>query len=108
MEIIRQYSDRQEVYSIDESFIEWTGFRHFDLNQMATQLRQQVLRWVGILVGIGIGQTKTLAKFANRLSKKHGDFRGHGICNLSALPSESLENYLAQFPFEDVWGIGRR
>ena len=108
MEIIGQYSDRQEVYSIDESFIEWTGFGHFDLNQMATQLRQQVHRWVGIPVGIGIGQTKTLAKVANRLSKKHPDFRGHGICNLSALPSESLDDYLAQFPVEDVWGIGRR
>ena len=28
MAIIGEYSDRQEVYSIDESFIEWTGFRY--------------------------------------------------------------------------------
>ena len=38
MSIIGEYSDRQEVYSIDESFIEWTGFRHFDLDLMASQL----------------------------------------------------------------------
>jgi DNA polymerase V len=108
MEVIGQYSDRQEVYSIDESFIEWTGFKHFDLQQMASQLRRQVGRWTGIPVGIGIGQTKTLAKVANRLSKKHPDFRGQGICNLSALTSEALQGYLAQFSVEDVWGIGRR
>ena len=108
MEIIGQYSDRQEVYSIDESFIEWTGFGRFDLGEMATRLRRRVGRWTGIPVGVGIGQTKTLAKAANRLAKKHADFRASGICNLAMLAPEARAAYLAGLPVEDVWGVGRR
>ena len=108
MAIIGEYSDRQEVYSIDESFLEWTGFRYFDLDRMATQLRQQVGRWTGIPVGIGIGPTKTLAKVANRLAKRHADFQPTGICNLTALPAPAIERYLSQITVGDIWGIGRR
>ena len=108
MEVIGQYSDRQEVYSIDESFIEWSGCRHFDQDRIAAQLRRQVSRWTGIPVGIGIGQTKTLAKLANRLAKKHPDFSAGGICNLAAHSAYATENYLAQIPVGDVWGIGSR
>jgi DNA polymerase V len=108
MSIIGEYSDRQEVYSIDESFIEWTGFRHFNLDDMAFKLRQQVHRWVGIPVGIGIGQTKTLAKVANRLAKKHPAFKAQGICNLTTLPPADLEGLLKGFEVGDIWGIGRR
>ena len=108
MAVIGQYADRQEVYSIDESFIEWTGFRYFDLDHMATQLRQQVGRWTGIPVGVGIGATKTLAKVANRLAKRHADFRASGICNLTALPAPVVEHYLSALPVGDIWGIGSR
>jgi DNA polymerase V len=108
MAIIGAYSDRQEVYSIDESFLEWTGFRYVDLDKMATALRQQVGRWTGIPVGIGIGATKTLAKIANRLAKRHPDFTATGICNLTALPAPTIERYLSAIAVADVWGIGSR
>lgn len=108
MSIIGEYSDQQEVYSIDESFIDWTGFRHFNLDELAMQLRQQVNRWIGIPVGIGIGPTKTLAKLANRLAKRHPAFQDQGICNLTALPMPVVQAFLAATPSEDVWGIGSR
>jgi DNA polymerase V len=108
MSIIGTYSDQQEVYSIDESFIEWTGFRHFDLDQMASQLRRQAHRWVGIPVGIGIGSTNTLAKVANKLAKKHPAFKSQGICNLTTLPAARVQDFLAETPPQDIWGIGSR
>jgi DNA polymerase V len=108
MAIIGKYSDRQEVYSIDESFIEWTGFRYFDLDRLAAAIRKQVGRWIGIPVGIGIGATKTLAKVANRLAKRHADFQSSGICNLTSLPALVVERYLSALPVGDIWGIGRR
>ena len=108
MAIIGKYSDRQEVYSIDESFIEWTGFRYFDLDRLAAAIRKQVGRWIGIPVGIGIGATKTLAKVANRLAKRHADFQSAGICNLTSLPALVVERYLSALPVGDIWGIGRR
>lgn len=108
MAVIGAYSDRQEIYSIDESFIEWTGFRHFDLDRLAGELRRQVGRWIGIPVGIGIGATKTLAKVANRLAKQHPDFRPRGLCNLAALSPAATDGYLSQVRVEQVWGIGAR
>lgn len=108
MAVIGAYSDRQEIYSIDESFIEWTGFRHFDLDLMASELRRQVGRWTGIPVGVGIGATKTLAKVANRLAKQHPDFRPAGLCNLTSLPPATVDGYLSRIPAGEVWGIGAR
>ncbi|MFN5746312.1 MAG: Y-family DNA polymerase, partial [Methylococcaceae bacterium] len=108
MTVIGGYSDQQEVYSIDESFIEWTGFGRYDLNQLAREMRHKVQQWVGIPVGIGIGQTKTLAKLANRLTKKHPDFRAAGVCNLADLAPHTVEAYLAELEVGDVWGIGSK
>ena len=108
MSVIGLYSDHQEIYSIDEAFIEWTGFSTLELGALATRLRQQVIRWTGIPVGIGIGHTKTLAKFANHLAKKHPDFKASGICNLAALETDALKDYLLETPTHAIWGIGRR
>lgn len=108
MSIIGEYSDKQEIYSIDESFIEWTGFEGLGIDSMAARLRAQVLKWIGIPVGIGIGSTKTLAKAANRLAKKHPDFKAAGICNLTSLTFERQTDYLSQLEVGDVWGIGNR
>jgi|UniRef100_UPI003FA39383 DNA polymerase V len=108
MSVIGQFSDRQEIYSIDESFIEWTGFHRFDLTTLARDLRQRVKRWVGIPVGVGIGSTKTLAKAANRLAKNHPDFKAHGVCNLLDLPESLQDSYLARLAVGDVWGVGAR
>lgn len=108
MSIIGQYAERQEIYSIDESFLEWSGFRHFDVEKTAATLRLQVERWVGIPVGVGIGETKTLAKLANRLAKKHPDFQTLGYCNLPDIQPRQKQRYLQETPIDEVWGIGRR
>ncbi|WP_347259115.1 Y-family DNA polymerase [Methylocaldum sp.] len=108
MAVIGQFSDRQEMYSIDESFLEWTGFHRFDLTGLAMDLRRRVKQWVGIPVGVGIGATKTLAKAANRLAKKHPDFKAQGVCNLLALPKTIQDVYLKRLEVGDVWGVGPR
>ena len=108
MTIIGQFSPEQEVYSIDESFLRFAGFDHWDLTEHARALRARVLRWIGLPVGVGIGTTKTLAKLANRLAKKHPDFRAEGVCNLLEVSAERQASYFAELGVEDVWGIGRR
>lgn len=57
----------QEIYSIDESFIGLQGVRG-DLTQRSHAIRDRIHQWVGIPCGVGIGQTKTLAKLASRSS----------------------------------------
>lgn len=79
---------RQEIYSIDESFIDLTGVRG-DLVERSHKIRSRILQWVGIPCGIGIGATKTLAKLANHIAKtaerKPGSYPEHlaQVCNLA-------------------------
>ena len=108
MTIIGQFSPEQEIYSIDESFLRFAGFDHWDLTQQGRELRARVLQSIGLPVGVGIGATKTLAKLANRLAKKHPDFRAEGVCNLLEVSADRQAGYLAELGVEDVWGIGRR
>lgn len=108
MTVIGQFSPEQEVYSIDESFLRFTGFDQWDLTEQGRRLRERVWQWTGLPVGVGIGATKTLAKFANRLAKRHPDFKGVGVCNLLDLSSARQHGYCAASPVDAVWGIGGR
>jgi DNA polymerase V len=106
----------QEVYSIDESFIDLTGVRG-DLVARSHKIRSRILQWVGIPCGIGIGTTKTLAKLAklaNHVAKtaerKPGSYPAHlaQVCDLTALKLSELEAVLAATPVNEVWGVGRQ
>jgi DNA polymerase V len=103
----------QEIYSIDESFIEMTGVRG-DLVERSHRIRARILQWVGIPCGIGIGATKTLAKLANHISKsaerKPGSYPDHmaQVCNLAALSPQALDAVFAATAVNEVWGVGPR
>ena len=103
----------QEIYSIDESFIGLQGVRG-DLTKRAHAIRARINQWVGIPCGVGIGQTKTLAKLANHIAKtaerKPGSYPAElaQVCNLAALPPQDLDDVLATTLVEEVWGVGRR
>jgi DNA polymerase V len=107
MSLIGQYAPEQEIYSIDESFLRFRGFRDWDLTTHGIRLRQQVRQWTGIPVGVGIGPTKTLAKLANRLAKRHPDFKAFGVCNLQDIEPWNQIRYFSEVEVEDLWGISR-
>lgn len=103
----------QEIYSIDESFIDLTGMRD-DLTLRSQRVRARLLQWIGIPCGIGIATTKTLAKLANHVAKtaerKPGSYPQEcaRVCNLATLPASDLDAVLAATDLGEVWGIGRR
>lgn len=68
MSVAGSFAPRQEVYSIDESFLDFTGVQG-DLVPICREVRARVLQWVGIPTCVGIGPTKTLAKLANHIAK---------------------------------------
>ena len=105
MRIIAQYSPIQEVYSIDESFIDLEGLP-FDLVTHMQSLRRQVRRWTGIPVCVGMGSTKVLAKLANRIAKKYLKF--NGVFDIDALPYDRYRRLLRSVEVGDLWGIGRQ
>lgn len=104
---------RQEIYSIDESFIELGGVQG-DLVERGHKIRDRILQGLGIPCGIGIGATKTLAKLANHVAKtaerKPGSYPDHlaQVCNLEALSKGELEAVMAGTDVGEVWGVGRQ
>jgi len=113
MSIAAGLGPHQEVYSIDESFIDLVGVRG-DLTARSREVRARILQWTGIPTGIGIGATKTLAKLANFVAKtaerKPGSYPIElaQVCNLAALPASDLDAVFAATPVGEVWGVGRR
>ena len=104
MNTLSSFSPSQEVYSIDECFVDLTGVPK--LREVSYAMRQRVGQWVGMPVCVGIGPTKTLAKLANHVAKKHP--RSKGVFSYNALTAEQKTRLLAQLPVEEVWGVGRK
>jgi DNA polymerase V len=106
--ILREYSPNVEVYSIDESFLGLNGLDGLwpSFTSMGQSMRQRVLQWTGLPVCVGIGPSKTLAKLANHIAKKHSRF--HGVCDLAAMQPAERDELLAGIEAGEVWGVGRR
>lgn len=94
-----------EVYSIDESFLDFSSMlKYYDLPEYARNIVYTVRKNTGIPVSMGIAPTKTLAKVANKFAKKHPGYKG--VC---IIDTESKRKRALQLTgIGDVWGIGRR
>ena len=68
-----------------------------------TGARFAVYRETHLTVGVGIAQTKTLAKLANHAAKSGRRPAALLICHV-----ERQRKLMALVPVEDVWGVGRR
>ncbi len=106
MAILSQFSPDQEIYSIDECFLDLTGFQSLSLVDYGQEIRQRVKLWTGLPVCVGIGSTKTLAKLANHLAKKNPVF--NSVCNLNSMNPKEQDRWLSHTPVGEVWGIGIR
>lgn len=106
MSMLARFSPYQEIYSIDECFLDLTAHTHLDLTDYAQSMRQQIRQWLGLPVCVGIAPTKTLAKLANHIAKKNDTW--HGVCDLTTLDAKALHHTLAHIDVSEVWGVGRR
>ena len=113
MSVVAALGHRQEIYSIDESFIDLSGVSG-DLTKRARDIRARVNQWVGIPTCVGIAPTKTLAKLANLIAKqaerKPGSYPAElaQVADLSRLSTAALDALLAATSVGEVWGVGRR
>lgn len=103
MNILSGYSHKQEIYSIDECFIDLSHVA--DLRSVAYEIYDRVKNWTGIPVCVGIASTKTLAKLANHIAKNHP--RSQGVFNYLALNPKQQASILGKIAVGEVWGIGR-
>ena len=100
---LQEFSPHVEPYSIDESFLDLTGFDHLDLTEYGRAIRATVRQYTGIPTCIGIGPTKTLAKLANRIAKDVKELGG--VCDLT--DPAARERILPTVPVSEVWGMGK-
>lgn len=106
MTTLEEMSPRCEIYSIDEAFCDLTGVRNCqNLEDFGREIRATLLLRTHLTVGVGIAQTKTLAKLANHAAKKWQRQTG-GVVDLSNV--EKQRKLMAYFPVDEVWGVGRR
>jgi DNA polymerase V len=106
--VIAQFSPEQEIYSIDETFLDLTGFNR-DLVAYGQEIRQRVRQWTGIPVCVGIGSSKTLAKLANHCAKKaHLPSMADGVTDLNQLSASGLRKLFSRIEVGEVWGVGRK
>ncbi len=97
--------DKVEVYSVDECFLDFSEFDKDKLQQIALDIKETVEQWTGIKVTVGVAPTKTLAKLANKLSKKNKiETQGVMVLDTAAKITDALE----RTPVGDIWGIGRQ
>ena len=105
MALLSRFSPDQEIYSIDESFLDLTTFKSKDLIKYGQQIKTKIKQWTGLPVSIGISSTKTLSKLANHIAKKNASFKG--VCNLNVMDEDTLDAWMSHIPVSDVWGVGR-
>lgn len=103
MTVLGSFVEESEIYSIDESFLSFEGFQNYDLYNYGEKIVKTVGRGTGIPVSLGIAETKTLAKVANKFAKKHPGYRG--VCIIDS--NEKRETALKLFDVADAWGIGK-
>jgi len=106
MTTLEEMSPRCEIYSIDEAFCDLTGVRSCrNLEDFGREIRATLLLRTHLTVGVGVAQTKTLAKLANHAAKRWQQQTG-GVVDLSNVDKQ--RKLMAVLPVDETWGIGRR
>ena len=113
MAVEARYAPRQEVYSVDESFLDFEGMRD-DLTATGRAMRAAILKETGLPTSVGFGATKTLAKLANHIGKtadrKPGSYPAHlaQVCDFASLAPRELDALFGATDVGCVWGVGKR
>ena len=103
MAVLKDFSPKVEVYSIDEAFVDLTGLERLykkDYFEIAEMIRAEILERIGIPVSIGISSSKSLAKLA---SDKAKNITG----GVFLIGSKKIIPVLEKTSIDEIWGIGK-
>jgi DNA polymerase V len=106
MSVLSEFSPNQEIYSIDECFLDLTWFCGDNLTDHAHRIRRCVQQQTGLPVCIGIGTSKTLAKLANHIAKENAPFQG--VCDFNAMTTQEQNRWLHKIKIGKIWGVGKQ
>ena len=100
-EILSDYSDRIEQFSIDEGFLDYTGMERLlgPPLETAEKIRKRIQEELGFTVNIGVSTNKILAKMAGELEKPD---------KLITLFPDEIEKKMWPLPVSELFMVGRR
>ena len=101
-EIIRRFTPLVEEYSIDEAFVDITGFSrpyHASYEQIALKIKSEIESSLGITVSVGLSCSKVLAKIGSKWKKPAG---------FTPIPGYQIEQFLKNLEIGNIWGIGEK
>jgi DNA polymerase V len=102
--ILTTVTPRIEIYSVDESFLDLSLLQIPDYEAWGRVVRTTIFKTIGVPVSIGIAPTKTLAKLASEVAKRHDDYAG--IFSFIGRSEANKEAVLSNIPVNDIWGVG--
>jgi DNA polymerase-4 len=99
-DILRCYSPLVEPLSLDEAFVDLTGTErlHGEAWQVAKAIKREVREQLKLVVSVGVGPSKFVAKLASDLGKPDG---------LVLVAADELERFLHPLPVSRIFGVGR-
>ncbi len=101
MALLADYSDRVEVFSIDEAFLDISGSVSYfgSAQRIAYLIKSRIKARFGLTCSVGIAPNKLLAKLASEMKKPDG---------LTLIRPEEIATVLEPLPIEELCGIGRK
>jgi DNA polymerase V len=109
MEVLERFTHDLDVYSIDEAFLTVDRVTASDpeaMTRLGHDIKNTMRRLLGVPVCVGIAETRTLAKLANRAAKKIDDF--DRVCVWPAIDTVWRGRLMRALPVSEVWGIASR
>ena len=98
---LREFTPEIEIYSIDEAFLGLDESKK-SFTRLGREIQETIEKRTGLPTSIGIAETKTLAKLANRLARDSK--KAKGVLDLFRSPYAELA--LKRTEVGKVWGIG--
>ncbi len=102
MQFLYRYTDKVDVYSIDEAFLDVTGYQNaFNLSfkEFVQKIKTDIEKEIGLSVSVGLAPTKMLAKLATHKAKKSSGYY--------VIHKDLIVNELNNIKTEEIWGIGK-
>ena len=99
--LLSDYTLHQEVYSIDESFLDFTDVD--DALSTSREIHFRCQRDLWLPVCVWVWNTKTRAKLANHLAKKEKYF--DWVCNLEDIPVDKCKEIFSKYDVWDLWWV---
>lgn len=98
--IYESYTDKVEVFSIDECFLDVTHSKIFGTPvEIANEIRERVKKEIGLTISVGVSYNKTFAKIGSDYKKPDAT---------TVITEENFKDIVWPLPVGDMFGVGRK